>query len=471
MCLFDIPDSCDIINLYFMKGRISVGKKNVVFAYITAILMIAMQTVDVFYIHSTGTLMATNIVSRFAGIAVIIIFSLILKSNIRKLCFKRYNMIFEMINGFFLAAIPVAFVFGAEYMVLRFVKGYENLRINIDFPNVNDGMSMKGMLFALGVFALTVFLQSLFKELVFRGFLISQMFDRYGLSKSNLIQSVFYTLLLVPNIVQMYMTGRFDGFGWEMTAFIIVSNLFVDFLSGYKWGLCYRVTGSVWLSTVDHFTNNMLLTCLYITYGTMPMKWYVLQAVAVQLISFAIFVPVYFRRDRANEEIAAEVAVQRELAGMTVDNYSPSPVRHFIENRHRDRQEEIAKKKNMPVPADTRIRFPSDFEEPVSLSEIRPVTEDTLIETVKNDGAELTPEPSDDVVSINASPSEMSKEYFNDIVEQSSKTDVDITADMDAGKANEADDVSESASNISKLVQGYFQDNFEKYTYQKKEKK
>lgn len=443
------------------------GKKKLVFAYIAAILMIALQAVDVFYIHSTGTLMATNIVSRIAGIVIIIVFSLILKSNVKKLCFKRYNMFFEMVNGFFLAAIPVAFVFGAEYMVLRFVKGYGNLKINVNFPNINDGMSMKGMLFALGVFALTVFIQSLFKELVFRGFLISQMFDKYGIGKSNMVQSIFYTLMLVPNIVQMYMTGRFNGFGWQMTAFIIGCNLFVDFLSGFKWGLCYRVTGSVWLSTVDHFTNNMLLTCLYITYGVMPMKWYVLQAVAVQIISFAMFLPVYFRRDRANEEIAAEVAVQRELAGMTVDNYSPSPVRHFIENQHRIRQEETAKKKNMPVPADTRIRFPSDYEEPVSISEIRPAMQDTLIESVKNDGAEQTPEPSENTTGIDSSPSEMTKEFFDNVVEQSSKTDVDITSNMDESKAKETDDVSESADNISKLVKGYFQDNFEKYTYQK----
>lgn len=450
---------------------ITVGKKKVSLAFVAALLVFVLETVDVFYIHSTGSLFASNVVSRFVSIAIIIAFSIAVKSNIKKLCFRTYNWFLELFNGFLFAAIPAGAVFAVEYGLLMFLG--QSPTINISFPNTNDGMSLKGKLFAIGIFALTVFLQSIFKELVFRGYLITQLFEKFGIGKANTVQAILYTLLLCPKIVNMILTGRFTGYGWQMTAFIIGCNLLVDFMSGIKWGLFFRVSGSVWMSTADHFVNNIILTCLSV-YSNMPMKWFVIQAVAVQALSFIMFIPVYFKRDRLNEEIAAEVAVQRELAGMTVDNYSPSPVRHYIENRYRAKQEENARKRNMPLPADTRIRFPSDFEEPVSIADMKLVAEEEFIKTVNNDGAEFTPEADESIEKMTSAPSEMSKKYFEDVVEKSSKTDIDITAGMNEKDAKETHSVSENsekseqAENISRLVQGYFNDNFNKHTFQNK---
>ncbi len=439
------------------------GKTAAVF--IAAFFVLLFQTCDVFFIHTQGSLFGSNVIARLAGLGVFIIASLLLKFNIRNFCFRQYGFVFEILIGVLYAVIPAAIVYGAEYTVLL-TKGYENLHLNISFPNTNDAMSFKGTLLAIGLFMFTVLLQSLFKELFFRGFVITQLFDKFGLRKSNVIQAVLYTLLLVPTILQYIISGRFRGYGWQMTAFIIVCNLFIDFISALKWGMFYRVNGTVWMSTADHFVNNMLLTCVYITYGMMPMKWYVIQAVLVQIISFVMFIPLYFKRDRQNEEIAAEMAVQRELAGLPVDNYSPSPVRHFVENKRFEKQTEIAKKRNMPPPK-KNIRFPEDLEEPVSLQDAGFLPADRLAASVEvigiNDNA--AEENPDGISPVESTPAEMSEAFFENIKQKALKTDVDITSGMKEEDAKETDGVSESGNNISKLVQGYFEENFNKHTF------
>lgn len=498
-------------------------KKRVRFAFIAAFLVFVIQLVDVFYIHSTGSLFASNVVARLVGIVIVIAFSVAAKSNIRKLCFKTYHWISETINGTIIAVVPIAIVFALEYLILR-LKDLPNIALNIDFPNTNDAMSMKGKLFAIGVFAASVFLQSIFKELVFRGYMITQLNEKYGIRNSIIIQAVLYMFLLVPTIANMIYTGRFRGYGVQMAAFIIVCNLIVDFISGIKWGIFFRVSGNVWMSTADHFVNNMVLTCFSI-YSDLPMKWFVIQAVLVQIISFVLFLPIYFKRDRLNEEIAAEVAVQRELAGMTVDNYSPSPVRHYIENRYRTRQEEMAKKRNIPVPPDRRIMFPSDFEEPVSLSDMRKNAGNQLFETVPDEEEDVIPEQSDDIVDIDSVPSEMSKSFFDRLIDRSVISEVysevndetptepyvreqshekaeepEVKAEKKAEPESEpeppeqpeepeekpeekteekpeekseekpeenTDSDSGNGGNISRMVQGYFNDNFNRHTFKK----
>ena len=442
-------------------------KKKVVIGYIAFVLVFACQVIDVFFVHSRDSLFGGDVASRIAGIAIVIVASVILKFNVRKICFKKYGWFAEMLYGFFLAAVPVGICLGAEFLFLKYVRGFSDFTINISFPNVSSDMGLKSMLTAVGLYVFTVFLESLFKELFFRGFLISQFHGKYGVNKSIFIQTIFYTLMLVPMIVHSYMTGRFAGYGMKMTVYIIAGNLLLDFISGIKWGLFYKVNGTVWMQVADHFVNNMLLTCFCITKGVMPVKWFVLYSLAVQAISFVMFIPLYFNRDKINEEISAEITIQRELAGMRVDSYSPSPARHFLENQKRTRQVEYAKKNNLPPPRDNRIKRPEDLENPISLSEMTEEAGEAFLKTIRNDGAVSEPEQSDDIASLKEEPSKMSKDYFGKMINKSMNvTDGDIK-DEDNTESHEAneDNSAESSDNISKLVQEYFNKNFEKHTF------
>lgn len=431
-------------------------KKNVIIAYISVLFVFAAQIVDMFFIHNDGSLFGGNVVARIIGIVIAIIASIFLKFNIKRICFKRYGWIFEILIGAFFAIGSAALYYGVEYIILKYVKGYANVTVNVSFPNVNDMMSLRGKIFAIGLFCFTVLIEALFKELFFRGFLISQFFKKYGLRKSNIIQSVFYTLIVIPTVLRYLQEGRFVGYGLKMTAFAIGCTLLVDFVSGIKWGLYYRVNGTVWMSVADHFFNHLVLTCIFITHGAMPMKWVVIETLAIQCISFIMFMPLYFSRDRQNEEIAVEVAVRRELAGLHVDDYSPSPVRRYLENKRQQRIEEFARKRNIPVPKPD-LRFPKDFEDAVSLKDSNFFSEEQLARSMKEfetQGEQLT-EKQENVVLTEENPSEMSDESFED---------VDLTEDIEE-TVEESDEVTENGENISKLIKGFFDENFEKHTY------
>lgn len=443
------------------------AKKKVIIAYFATCLVFLFQIVDVFFIHTENSIFGGNIVARLAGIVVFVIASFLLKFNVKNFCFRSYGFVFEIIIGAIYAIVPAALVYGAEYIVLL-IKGYNNLTLNIDLPNTNDSMGLRMRLIAIGLYLFTVLLQSIFKELFFRGFLITQLFDKYKLKNSIIIQAYLYMLMTTPIIAQNIITGRFDYFGFKMTVFIILGNLFIDLLSGLKWGLFYRVNGTVWMSIADHFVNNMILTCVYITYGHMPMKWFVIQAVAVQVISFAMFLPMYFKRDRQNEEIATEMAVRRELAGLPVDDYAPSAVRRYIEGKRFERQTEFAMKRNMPPP-ERPLSMKQELEEPVSLTDFgyaRPENKTEPIEVIREPkSVEETPQR--DTQAVTTPPSEIAKQYFENETVKSDKTN-EPDPETSKYKRKYESDTDTSNSNISQLVQGYFEDNFKKYTFEEK---
>lgn len=439
-------------------------KKKLIVAYISTILVLAAQTIDTFFVHDEAYLFGGDVFPRLVGIAVLSVASFMLHFNVKNFCFRRYGWPFEVIIGILYAAVPVGICYAGEYAVLKYVKGYSNVTLNVAFPNVNDNMSSRGALLAMGVFVFAVLLEAVFKELFFRGFLITQFFQKYGINKSVYVQAFLYTLMSVPIILQMWQSGRFEGYGWKMALFIVGCTLSLDFISGVKWGLFYRVNGTVWMSVADHFSNHMLLTCVFITRGMMPMKWVFVEAVAVQVISFALFIPLYFRRDRQNEEIAVEVAIRRELAGLHVDNYSPSPLRRYTETKRLEKAAEFAKKRNLPPPK-PEVRFPKDFEEAVSLNDSEFFS--SIIAAEKEEKqVSSTDIPVDEKTDAKKeNPTEQSMEFFEKETKKSLNTDVDITAAMPEEKAKETDDISGNGDSITKLVQGFYEENFNKHTF------
>ena len=423
-------------------------KNKIVLLYIAVFAILFMQIVDDFFIPWQGTLLGDNVIARIVGIVVAIIASVLMKLNIRNVCFRSYNWLFELIYGIAYAAIPVAIFFGVEYAALS-LKGYEHLKLNVLFPNTNDGMSIKGTLLAMGIFAATMLLEAVFKELFFRGLLITKFKEVYSYQKAIVMQALLFTSLIIPSIIKEVMSGELKGENTITIASVALCSILVEFLSGAKWGMYYRVNSTLWMSTADHFVNHMFLQCLYVTYSPMPLKWSVVEALAVQIISILLFLPLYFTRDRINEENAIEAKVQRELAGLHVDNYSPSPIRHYMENMSATRREENARKRN--IPRLENMPIPQDrLEEPVSLRDFG------LTESNKNTGSSKI-----NIGSFTTSPNEITKAFFEEVKDKSFKTG---KSDNNNEQKNDTD-FTGGADNISKLVSEYFDNDFKKHTF------
>jgi len=402
--------------------------KRLTITYISVIAVIVLQAVDVLFIHKDGSLFGNNFIARIAGIGVAIIASILLNFNIKSFCFKTYNWFFEIIYGVLFAAVPFIICIGGEFVSLTF-KGYNALKFNIWFPNTNDDMSIKGTILAMGLFTATIILEAVFQEMFFRGFLITQFHSRYGMSRSNIIQDALFIIVCIPEIYTKINADESARKSITTAVFIIICYILSVFVAGFKCGLYYRASGTLWMATADHFAYKMLMQCIYITYSTMPLKWYVLQALALQLMSLVLFIPLYFRRDKLNEEIATETAVRKELSHLQIDNYSPSPLRHFFETRSKLRREEFARIRSFTKPI-KETKNPSDFEEPVSLSDSGFFTEAF--------------QPSDNLKNISSG---------NAVTYEGQPED--------EGTAK----IGENGKNISDLVNDYFEDNFNKHTF------
>ncbi len=425
--------------------------KRVKIAYILCVAVLAFQVIDVFFLHNNESFLVTNIVSRIFGILLAMSVSAVMRLSLKRFCFKSYGWFFDVLHGVVFSVLPILIVYTSKYFYFRY-RGYENLVLTFRPSGMANDLNSDKFMFYLLLYIATLLIISVFKEVFYRGFLITQLSGKYGVYKSIVIQSVIYTISFVPTFVNYIITGKFDSQGPIMTVFLICGHLFYNFLAGFKWGMFYKVNGTVWMSVTDHFLTNFILSSFFFTDNRLPEKWYIIEVVAVEILSVIISVPFYMRRDKMNEIAAAEYALSKEAMKMGVDTYSPSMVRKRIDG--------LLNQRDAFADGHKIADEESIFEEPVSLNVVDMPTQEDLTLSVRGyaiDDSQFN--YNTQVDNHDSEPSERSKAFFNKYMGSSSEEN----AEQDNNN-----DTSDNAEGISKLVSEYFNENFNRHTFTKK---
>lgn len=220
-----------------------------------------------------------------------------------------------MIYGLLFSSASLLVVYGAELIYFK-IKGYLNLSISLSLPNgATSPLSM-----AFAAYTVSLLLNLLFEEL-FRDFMISQLGESVRFKTANVLQAILFTLLTSISLLYSWVSGSFDDYEITELAIIVFSSIFGSFIGSIKWGFYYRVNGSVWMALVDHFFNSFAMTCVFFSRDRLPEKWLLAKSLVVQIVSCVIFIPFYYRRDRANSEIAKEAKLRREVLSSMKKGY------------------------------------------------------------------------------------------------------------------------------------------------------
>ncbi len=422
--------------------------KRVKIAYIACIAVLIIQVIDVFFLYNQNSLFSTNVISRVVGAVVLIVLSGIFGLRLEKFCFKTYGWFFEILYGLLFSAVPIGLVYLFKYVYFHY-RGYENLVLTFSPADIGVTNSSDEFTIAVIVYVVTYIIVAVFKEVFYRGFLISQLSCKYGVYKTILIQSVFYMISFLPNLIFSVIYGKFENQGTLSLILLVSAHLFYHMISGLKWGMFYKVNGTVWMSVVDHFVTDFVINSLFFTADRLPDKWYIAEIIVMQLLSIIIFIPFYKYRDKQNEMAATEFALSKEALKMGVDNFTPNQSKKAFNINFNP----ILKAK------DSSVETEKNYEEPISLGEIQMPNEDDLTFSVRGYEIDDTDFAYDnEIADHDSNPSEKSQEFFDNLLGKS----------KDSAAATENSDYNHESSNaksISELVKKYFDENFDKNTF------
>jgi membrane protease YdiL (CAAX protease family) len=450
-------------------------------AVLFTIGVFAIQFVDIFFIHTNKSVFGDNLVARIIGIILVIVASKILDFDLKKYCFKSFGWLFEVLYGMMFAVVPIAFCFFLEYLYFR-IKGYTDLSLSFITPNFNYFGDSNYRILAIIAYALVLLIGVVFKEMYFRGFLITQLSGKYGIVKANVIQSLFYSCLSVPYILYSVINGNFKNYSILITIYIIIAYPVNNFICGMKWGFYYRINGTIWMAISDHFFNNFILTCVFISSDRLPEKWFIFEVFAVQIISCLLFIPFYIYRDKINMMAAEDAAIGLEILRAGGDLYTPEEEKKLLESEDVINEQSLSEntEKFFGEFVDNYLRTDvldlrdvKQLEDPVPADQVdSPPSEENFINSIKTIDVidPIFENEGTNAEDVKEHPSNLSKEYFGEMLnnylisgDQESEKSQPKSEESETKKNDKVDN--SNARNISKLVKGYFDNEFDKHTF------
>ncbi len=110
--------------------------------------------------------------------------------------------------------------------------------------------------------------------------------------KSHVVTSVLFGLLDIAAPVRSLLDGEISPKGKMVTAIILVLTTGI---TGAKFCLLTKITGSLWMSMADHFFNKYIINLLHITTISGADQLQVIRISIAQTLSFLIVLIIYFK--------------------------------------------------------------------------------------------------------------------------------------------------------------------------------
>lgn len=267
---------------------------------------------DAFVLVTPGdmSILGTNLYGHFVGILCVFVACLIKRKDVRMfgLRIKPKKIFKRILEGAVFALVPIAIVCLVRegfYIVTQ------NEALKFAFSPPNTLRSHFGVLKTTLIYAAAILVSIFMKEFFFRGYIIRSARPTYSFADANIVQAVLYCAVSATTIVRNLALGQYGGLKENLpfAVMLILCFIVLDFISGIKWGLLFRVKGDIWASFFDHWFYRVFAYSLFVSQTKVTRLSTMIYLIAVQTISF-VMVYFYYKKERAKKK---KQSLEREI--------------------------------------------------------------------------------------------------------------------------------------------------------------
>lgn len=258
-------------------------------------ILILVHGFEAIVLRMDETIFGENFINKVFGILVVFRVVRSLNWKLSDIGFAKTGFIKHIGIGLLIAICSFIISYGAEIIILK-SQGYD-----IGFGIFTTGFSLTGeadVHTGLGFILMCVFfniINVVMEEGTFRG-----LFYRiYGIDHSAKFALLFQAFLFGVWHIVTPLHNLIDG-DINIGAFIglSVGYIILAGLMGIKWGLLYRMTGSLYAGMADHFFNNCIATnLLHVITESGVDEMMIIRVAIAQLLSFTIILLVWKKRE------------------------------------------------------------------------------------------------------------------------------------------------------------------------------
>ena len=194
--------------------------------------------------------------------------------------------------GLLLGATVFTAAYGAEFVILRMSGSAPSLQIYMTSYAIDGNLGHQPGLMFFAFCILGNIINVIMEEGVFRGLFVRLAQEKTSFLWAALLSSALFGLWHIAAPVRSLLDGDISAAGAVMSALMLILTTGV---TGFKFCLLTRITGSLWMPMADHFFNNTVINLLHMTTASGADEMQVIRITIAQTLSFLIVLFLYFR--------------------------------------------------------------------------------------------------------------------------------------------------------------------------------
>ncbi|MEL7657925.1 MAG: CPBP family intramembrane glutamic endopeptidase, partial [Bacillota bacterium] len=165
-----------------------------------------------------------------------------------------------VLYGLLLGITVFSISYGIEYFIL--LKGNNpSLQIFITSYSIEGNRAIQNGLIFFVFCIIGNIINVIMEEGIFRGLFVKLAEIKYPFIKAAILSSVLFGIWHIAAPIRNLMDGEMSVAGAVMSALLLILTTGI---TGLKFCLLTKITGSIWMSMADHFLNNTIINILHI---------------------------------------------------------------------------------------------------------------------------------------------------------------------------------------------------------------
>lgn len=250
------------------------------------------RCLEYFFIRTDQTFFGEAFIHKLLGIAICLIALRVLHIKPTDAGFRTKRAYKSIFWGALLGISVYAIAYGIELIIIAAMDKSPSLQLYVTSYSVDGNMgNQTGFRF----FVLCIvgnIINVVMEEGVFRGLFLKMAEKKYNFLIAVIISSVLFGFWHLVAPLRSYIDGE-RSLGGMLTMMLML--FFTTGITGAKFCLLTKITGSLWLPMTDHFINNTVVNILHIGSVTGIDELQTVRIAIAQTISFIIVLIVFIR--------------------------------------------------------------------------------------------------------------------------------------------------------------------------------